>query len=404
MTSTANGLIYLDNATTSWPKPDQVYAFMLDFYRRCGVTPGRSDSAKANEAAGIIENVRRGLTAFFGGDEDAPERLCFSANATDALNLIIQGLLSPGDHVVATALEHNSVIRPINHLVRDAGVQATFVPFGGRGFVEPDDIRSAIRANTKLVIVNHASNVLGTVQPVGEIGRVCKEHGVLFAIDSSQTAGVIPIDMKEMNIDVLAFTGHKSLMGSTGIGGLYVRKRVDIRITRSGGTGIRSEDPYHLEEYPYRLEYGTPNLLGIASLWAGLQWLEETGGASRVHAHEMALTRRLVDGFRQVDGVIIYHCEDLDDHTPVVSINIDGMSAPRVGSILDTHYHIATRAGLHCAPLVHEQMGTMPLQGSVRFAVGPFNTIHDMDAAIEAVSHIAAEARLKASRVDSSQS
>src|SRR5271157_1073781 len=241
-------LIYFDNAATSWPKPESVYQFMLDFYRTTGVNPGRSGFDLGIEAGTLLDQLRERLTRFFGGDEDAPERLCFGYNATDALNLIIPGLLKSGDHVIATNLEHNSVIRPINHLVRDGGVEATFVPFDGAGFVDPGDIAKAIRPNTRLVVVNHGSNVTGAIQPIGEIGRICREKGVTFLVDTAQTAGAIPIDMQEMNIDVLVFTGHKCLMGSMGLGGLYVRKHVEIRQLRSGGTGVRSADPYHPEE------------------------------------------------------------------------------------------------------------------------------------------------------------
>ena len=201
--------------------------------------------------------------------------MCFGYNATDALNLIIPGLLSSGDHVVTTALEHNSVLRPINHLVRDGGVEATFVPFNGAGFIDPDDIRKAIRPNTKLVFMNHGSNVIGTMQPLCRIGRICRERKVTFAIDTAQTAGVVPINMKEMNVDVLAFTGHKALMGAMGIGGMCVRKHVNPAQTRSGGTGVSSVDPYHLEEYPWRMEYGTPNMVGVAALWAGQEWMDQ---------------------------------------------------------------------------------------------------------------------------------
>ena len=227
-------LIYFDNAATSWPKPENVYSFMMEFYRATGVNPGRSGFDLAIEAGSLLDRLRLRLTRFFGGDEDAPERLCFGYNATDALNLIISGLLAHGDHVVTTNLEHNSVIRPINHLVRDGGVEATFLPFDGAGFVDPDGVAKAIRRNTKLVIVNHGSNVIGTIQPIAEIGRICRERGVTFAIDTTQTAGVVPIDMKSMNVDVLAFTGHKALMGTTGIGGLCVRKHVHLRQTRAG--------------------------------------------------------------------------------------------------------------------------------------------------------------------------
>lgn len=388
-------LIYLDNAATSWPKPDSVYNFMVEFYRSCGVNPGRSGFDKAIEAGNILEDLRARLTRFFGGDLITPERLCFSYNATDALNLIIQGLLGKGDHVVTTNLEHNSVIRPVNHLVRDFGVEATFVPFNEQGFVEPDEIKKAIKSNTKLVIVNHGSNVIGTVQPVGEIGAVCRERGVLFAIDASQTAGVIPIDMQSMNIDVLAFTGHKSLMGCTGIGGLCVRKHVDIKHTRSGGTGVRSAYPYHLDEYPYRMEYGTPNMVGVASLWAAQDWIEQKGGVVKIHAEEMRLAEKLVNGFRQIDGVIVYCCDSMEHHLSTVTVNIEGLEAGDVGIMLDVDHNIATRTGLHCAPLVHKQIGTMSIHGGVRFAIGPFNTDEHIEAAIEAMTQIAAGAMEK---------
>lgn len=385
-------LIYLDNAATAWPKPDHVYEFALDFYRKTGVNPGRSGFDMAIEAGNIVEDLRKRLTRFFGGDEDAPERLCYGYNATDALNLIIQGLLEPGDHVVTTHLEHNSVIRPINHLVRDGGVTATYVPFDEQGFIDPDDIKKAIKPSTKLVVVNHGSNVLGTVQPLKEIGRVCSEKGVLFATDTSQTAGVIPINMKEMNIDALAFTGHKALMGFTGIGGLCVRKHVQIRQTRSGGTGVRSAHPYHLEEYPYRMEFGTPNMVGIASLWAGQDWIEQQG-LENIHRHEMTLAARLINGFREIEAVKIYCCQSPNDRLSTVTINVEGLEAGDVGIMLDVDHDIATRTGLHCAPLVHQQIGTMEIHGGVRFSVGAFNTEADVETAIAAVKEIARTAR-----------
>ncbi|MEA2030517.1 MAG: aminotransferase class V-fold PLP-dependent enzyme [candidate division Zixibacteria bacterium] len=385
--------IYIDNASTSWPKPEKVYDFMVEFYRSCGINPGRSGSNKAVEAEDTIEDLRKRLTSFFGGDEDTPERLCFGYNATDSLNLIIQGLLSSGDHVVTTNLEHNSVIRPINHLVQDIGVQATFVPFNEQGFVEPDNIKKSIKSNTKLVIVNHGSNVLGTIQPIAEIGAICREAGVAFAIDVSQTAGVVPINMKEMNIDVLAFTGHKSLMGATGIGGMCVRKHLDIRHTRSGGSGILSASPFHLDEYPYRMEYGTPNIVGIASLWAGLDWIDEKGGIDTIYTHEMKLAHKLVDAFHQTDGVTTYCCDNLDNHLPTITMNIDKLEADDVGNMLDTDYNIATRTGLHCAPLVHKQLGTMDIHGAVRFSIGPFNTEEHINTAIEAIKEISKRAK-----------
>jgi len=383
-------LLYFDNAATAWPKPENVYRFMLDFYRDTGVNPGRSGFDLALEAGSLLDKLRQRLTRFFGGDEDAPERLCFGYNATDALNLIIPGLLGAGDHVVSTNLEHNSVIRPINHLVRDLGVQATFLPFDSAGFIDPHAVANAIRRNTKLVIINHGSNVIGTVQPVREIGRLCRERNVTFAIDTAQTAGIIPINMKEMNVDVLAFTGHKGLMGSMGIGGLCVRKHVELRQVRSGGTGVRSAHPYHLEEYPWRMEFGTPNMLGVAALWAGQDWLAEQGGVETIHAREMELAQKLVDGLRPIDGVHLYCCDSLQNHVATILINIDGMEAGDVGVMLDVDHDVATRAGLHCAPLVHQQLGTLDIHGGVRFSIGPFNTDGQVDAVIRAVEDIAA--------------
>jgi cysteine desulfurase / selenocysteine lyase len=380
-------LIYFDNAATAWPKPDSVYEFAFDFYRKTGVNPGRSGFDLAMEAGMILDNTRRRLTAFFGGDEDAPDRLCFGLNATDALNLIIDGLLSEGDHVVTTNLEHNSVIRPINHLVRDSGVEATFVPFDSNGFVDPDEIRKSFRNNTKLVVVNHGSNVLGTVQPVAEIGRICGERSILFAIDTAQTAGVIPINMKQMNVDVLAFTGHKGLMGFMGVGGLCVRKHVKIRQTRAGGTGVQSAYPYHLEEYPWRMEFGTPNMVGIASLAAGQDWLSHRG-VENIHSDELRLARKLVHGFRDVEGVSVYCCEKMENHLSTVTVNVSGIDAGDVGTMLDVDFNIATRTGLHCAPLAHRQIGTADIHGGVRFSIGPFNTEAHVDAAIAAITEI----------------
>jgi cysteine desulfurase family protein len=380
-------LIYLDNAATAWPKPESVYRFMIDFYRSTGVNPGRSGFDLALEAGSLLDNLRKRLTRFFGGDEDAPERLCFGYNATDALNLVIPGLLAEGDHVVTTNLEHNSVIRPIHHLARDGGVETTFVPFDGAGFIDPADVAKAIRPNTRLVIVNHGSNVTGTIQPVREIGGICRERGVVFAIDTAQTAGAIPINMKEMNVDVLVFTGHKCLMGSMGIGGLSVRKHVNIRQVRSGGTGVRSAYPYHLEEYPWRMEYGTPNMVGIAALWAGQDWLDGNGVES-LHAREMKLAARLADGLCRIEGVRLYCCESLDHHLPTITMNVDGIEAADVGTMLDVDHNVATRTGLHCAPLTHEQLGTVAIHGAVRFSIGPFNTEAHIDAAIQGVAEI----------------
>jgi cysteine desulfurase family protein len=329
------------------------------------------------------------LTSLFNGTD--PNRLCFSYNSTDALNLIIFGMLRPGDHAISTTIEHNSVLRPLYHLSRD-GVDIDYAPFDGAGFVDPEEIRKRFRPNTRLVIVNHASNVIGTVQPIREIGRYCREGGIPFAIDASQSAGKIPIDMDEQFLDVIAFTGHKSLLGPTGVGGLYVREGIEIRHTRAGGTGVRSAHRSHLDEYPFRLEYGTPNVVGIAGLNAGLDWVLARG-LGAIHGHEMKLARILRDGLGMIPGVILYCQEDLVNHIAVLAFNIHGMDASDVGTMLDVDYNIACRTGLHCAPLVHEQLGTAKIRGAVRFGIGPFNTEEQILTAIEAVREIASLAQ-----------
>jgi cysteine desulfurase family protein len=378
-------LIYLDNGATSYPKPDEVYTFMDSFYRNFGVNPGRSGYDLCMETGALVDTTRKMLANFFNGND--LNRLCFSYNSTDALNLIIFGMLKQGDHAITTTLEHNSVLRPLYHQNKFNGVEVDYIPFDTNGFVEPDDIKQKIKANTRLVIVNHASNVIGTVQPVGAIGRICREYGVPFAVDASQSAGKIPIDIDQLHIDVVAFTGHKSLLGPTGIGGLYVREGIDIRHTRAGGTGVRSANRMHLEEYPYRLEYGTGNIVGIAGLHAGLKWITERG-IDPIHHHEMKLTRRLRDGLSELEGVLLYCQDDLVDHIGVISFNIDGMEALDTGTFLDGEYNIACRTGLHCAPLVHEQLGTAQIGGSVRIGIGPFNTEDHIKAAIEAIGEI----------------
>ena len=379
-------LIYLDNGATSFPKPEAVYTFMDSFFRDSGVNPGRSGYDMCMETGALVDNTRRMLADFFGGKD--PNRLCFGYNSTDALNLIIFGLLKPGDHAISTTLDHNSVLRPLYHQSKLHGVEVDTVSFDSKGFVDPDDIKQKIKANTRLVIINHASNVIGTVQPAEAIGRICRENGVLFAIDASQSAGKVPIDIEKLNIDIVAFTGHKSLLGPTGIGGLYVRKGVDIRHTRAGGTGVRSAHRMHLDEYPYRLEYGTGNVMGIAGLHAGLKWIAQKG-IDQIHAHEMKLARMLRDGLKALDGVTLHCQNDLTDHISVLSFNIDGMEALDTGTFLDGEYDIACRTGLHCAPLLHEQLGTDQIGGSVRIGIGPFNTEDHIKTTIEAVSEIA---------------
>ncbi len=378
-------LIYLDNGATSFPKPEEVYAYMDSFYRNNGVNPGRSGYDLSIETGNVIEDTRKIMSDYFNGKNH--NRLIFSLNSTDALNLAISGLLEPGDHVITTSLEHNSVLRPLYHMSLN-GIEVDHIPFNDQGFVNPDDFAAKIKTNTKLIVLNHASNVLGTVQPAEEIGQICKDNGVIFLIDASQTAGKIPIDIEKMNIDVVAFTGHKSLLGPVGIGGLYVKEGIVIKHTRAGGTGVKSAVKSHLEEYPYRLEYGTMNVVGVAGLYAGMKWLQKKG-IDKIHKEEMALTEQFRDGLKEIDNIITYCQDDLTNHIGVISFNIKGLEPVNTGTILDGEYNIACRTGLQCAPMVHEQLGTDKLHGTVRMGFGPFNTKAHVATALKAVREIA---------------
>lgn len=382
------GLHYLDNAATTFPKPQRVMEAMAGFWASAGVSPGRSTFDLAMVADSVLNGCRKKLSDLFNGP--GPDRVVFGYNATDALNLVIFGMLDHGGHVVSTKLEHNSVLRPIAHSVDDHGARATLVPFDAQGYVDPADIRRAIERDTRLVVVNHVSNVLGTVQPVSEIGAICREAGVPLCIDAAQSAGVIPIDMQAMNVDVVAFTGHKSLLGPTGIGGLCVGEGVRIAHTRAGGTGVRSIERRHLEEFPFRLEYGTHNMLGIAGLSSGLDLVAEQGGAAAIHAREMELGRILWEALLETEGVTTYAAESLERRTAVFAFNFDGVDPAQAGTRLDVDYSVACRTGLHCAPLVHESIGTAP-EGTVRFSVGPTTTREDVEAGARAIRALAGE-------------
>lgn len=379
--------VYLDNGATSFPKPEEVYRAMDGVHRSRAVNPGRSGFALCLEAGALVDQTRRLLCDHFGGAD--PDRLVFSHNATDALNLALFGLLSPGDHAVATALEHNATLRPLTHL-QDAGVAVDWVDFEADGWVDPERVIARIRPGTKCVVMNHASNVLGTVQDVAPVGRACRERGVHLVLDVSQTAGKVRLKVDELGCDVLCFTGHKGLMGPMGTGGMYVREGVEIRHTRAGGTGVRSQEHRHLVDYPYRMEYGTPNLPGIAGLQAGLRWVESVG-LERLHRHEMALWARLRDGLAAAEGVALYCADDAPGkgRIGVLAFNLEGLEAPDVGSLLDVDHAIACRAGFHCAPRVHEHLGTDAVRGAVRLSLGPFNGPGDVDDAVAAVGAIA---------------
>jgi cysteine desulfurase / selenocysteine lyase len=377
-------LIYLDNAATTFPKPGEVLKRTLERYQRLCVSPGRGGYDLAVEAGILVEETRQKLARFFGAPD--PDRVIFASNATDALNLAIQGILGPGDHVVATRLEHNSVLRPLFHLKKQIGIDFDLVPFDQRGFIDPEAIGRAIRPHTRLVVVCHASNVLGTVQPAADIAQVCADRGVPLLLDVAQSAGLVPIDMQAWGVQAVAFTGHKALMGPSGIGGLVLLPELQIAPTRFGGTGIDSANLFHTESYPHRLEAGTLNLMGIIGLSAGLDYVEKTGMDQTLH-QEITLLERLWQGLRGLDGVTVYTSAPGRQHTPVLLCNIDGMRSEDVGAVLDGDYGIAVRAGLHCAPLVHQDLGTGSL-GAVRFSLGPFNTADEIDEVLEAMAAI----------------
>lgn len=380
-------LIYLDNAATVYPKPKEVIDFMCQFYSENGVNPGRSGYDLCIEAEGLVFETRKLLTGLFNGSN--PNRLVFTYNASDSLNIIINGILKPGDHVITSNLDHNSVLRPIHHLHARGVVEVDYIPFDNKGYIDPNDVKRKIKRNTSLVIINHSSNVLGTVQPVAEIGKICRERGVIFAIDAAQSAGVLPIDIESMNIDVVAFTGHKSLLGPTGIGGIYVRDGVEIAQTRAGGTGVRSAYPFHLPEYPFRLEVGTINVMGIAGLNAGQKYITKRG-LNNIHKKEIELLDLFQRGLSDTENVTVYGTKSLRNRMAVLSLNIKGYDATDAGTMLDVDYDVAVRTGLQCAPKVHEQLGTIQT-GAVRFSIGPMNTEDDILHAIAAVKELASQ-------------
>ena len=378
-------MIYLDNAATTFPKPRQMIDAMCETYARMGVSPGRGSYDLSTEALSLVEKTRLKIARFFGSPD--PERVVFAANATDALNLAIQGLVQPGDHVVSTTLEHNSVLRPLHHLQAAGIIGYDLVPFDRHGFVDPDDIEKAIRTNTRLVVVTQASNVMGTIQPVEEIGRRCADKGVCLLVDTAQSAGLVPLDMTAWHVGAVAFTGHKALCGPTGIGGLVVHPDVDIRTTRFGGTGVDSKSLVHTPAYPHRLEAGTLNLMGIIGLSHGLDHILAAGIES-IFAREAGLIKKFCNGLRPIDGIRIFGEPAMAGHVGLATIAMQDKHPQDLADILDGDFGIAVRSGLHCAPLVHQAMGTYP-DGGVRFSLGPFSTATDIDAAIDAMVAIA---------------
>ena len=376
--------IYLDNAATSFPKPEGVYNALDQFARHTLANPGRSGHKMARDAAHTVNNARHRLNRFFNGRD--PDRFVFTLNATDALNMAIKGVLDDGDHVITTDLEHNSVSRPLVALAEAGRITLTRIPADVGGTVAPAAIQAAITTRTRLVALTHASNVLGTVQPVAAVGRITREHDLLFLVDAAQTAGVLPIDVQALAIDLLAFPGHKSLLGPTGTGALYVGPRAVVRPWREGGTGGDSLTPTQPTEYPHTLEGGTPNVLGIAGLVAGLDFVEERG-VDAIRSHEVELCDRLHLALAELPGFVVFGHTDSADRVGAISFQCESIEAPDLGDILDSSFGIAVRAGLHCAPYIHKALGTAP-NGLVRVSPGPFTTAADIDRLVEALKEV----------------
>ena len=379
-------LIYLDNAATTFPKSRAVLDAMVERYAELGVSPGRGNHDLATRAGDLVEDVRAQVAAFFGAPD--PRRVVFAGNATDALNTAILGFVRPGDHVVATRLDHNSVLRPLHHLAETDVITWDCAPFDERGFVTPDAIEALLRPETRAVVMTHASNVIGTIQPIAEIARRCSARGVPIIVDAAQSAGQVPIDMAAMGVAALAFTGHKALYGPSGIGGLVVMPGRELETSRFGGTGMDSASLVHTQAWPLRLEAGTLNLLGVIGLGLGLEFVSAQGGVEAIHGREMALLARLRDGLAAIPGVTQFCADSLEDHVAVLTANVSGIHPQDVGAILDGDFGIAVRVGVHCAPLVHRDLGTID-RGAVRFSLGAFNTEDEIDAAIDAVRVIA---------------
>jgi cysteine desulfurase family protein len=355
-------------------------------FREFGANPGRSGHKLALEAGRAIYETRELICQLFNIDN--PMQIIFTSNATDSLNLAIKGILKNGDHVITSSMEHNSVIRPIKTL-EEIGVENTVVQCDKQGFIDVKDIVKAIKENTKMIAITHASNVTGTVMPIDEIGKLAKENNLILLVDAAQTAGVYDIDVKKMNIDMLAFPGHKGLMGPQGTGGLYIREGIDMRQMKEGGTGSKSESLYQPEIVPDRYESGTPNTPGIVGLGAGIKFIIEKG-IENIRKHEEYLTDYMLNELKKIDMVNIYGPQDAKKQASVISINIGDLDSSELSFILDKAFDIAVRSGLHCAPLAHKTIGTFE-QGTVRFSIGYFNTKEDIDQSIEAIKKICEE-------------
>lgn len=377
--------IYLDNASTSWPKPEAVYLAVDSFNRCLGSNPGRGTTRSTIASSKLVLDTRELLAELFHIND--PLRIAFTLNVTEALNVALTGILHPGDHLIISSMEHNALARPA-HAIADKGVEITIIPCDPSGRLDTKILLSAIKKSTKMVGMLHASNVTGTIQPVEQVGRICRDAGILFLLDAAQSAGCLPIDVERQYIDILAFTGHKGLLGPQGTGGLFLRPGLEIIPLKTGGTGSRSEHLRQPDFMPDSLESGTLNTPGIVGLGAGVRFIQQQG-LEAIRSHERQLIDILLNGLKEIGKVKIYGPEDSTDRTAVVSFNIEDVDSGKVSYILETEFGIVTRAGLHCAPLAHRTIGTLQ-QGACRLSPGYFNTESEMSSVITVIAEIAA--------------
>lgn len=382
-------MIYLDNAATSFPKPESVYEAVDRFNRDVGANPGRSGYATAREAGRVVQETRTLLAQLF--NVGRPSQIVFTSNATEALNLASKGLLHPGDHVVTTAADHNSVLRPLRSLLEQRQVNVTRVVCDASGFVDPKDIQAALRPETRLICMTHASNVTGALNDVKAIGALAHQNGILLMIDAAQTAGCVPIDVRDMQIDLLAFTGHKGLLGPQGTGGLYIRPGLEVEIQPlcEGGTGSQSSSDHQPDNMPDRFEGGTLNTPGLAGLRAGVRFVLDTG-VEAIRVHEQGLAKRLLDGLAVIPSATVYGPPAASTRVAVVSFTLEGWPPLNLSHLLANGFDIATRSGLHCAPMIHRYLGTADT-GTVRASIGYFNTGDHIDALCAALQQVATQ-------------
>ena len=375
--------IYLDNAATSWPKPESVYQAVDNFMRKVGATPGRGGHRREEEAAHIADQTRESIAELFHAPD--PAGVAFTMNATQAINMALKGMLQSGDHVITTSIEHNAMWRPLKALER-GGVVITEITCAADGTLKPNDVEVAIRPETRLIAMLHASNMLGTILPIDTIGAIAQKHGIPFLVDAAQTAGAYPVDMMGMNIDLLAFSGHKGLYGPHGTGGLVVRPGIRLETWIEGGSGVESTPETMPEALPLRLEAGTQNAAGIAGLMAGVAFVQKLG-VEQIRDREMALTTLLIDALCDMPGLTILGPADLAHRTALVSVTVEGYVPDQLAAVLDQVFDIATRAGLHCAPQAHRTAGTIE-SGALRFSPGYFTTEDEIHEAVEALRTI----------------